>query len=619
MPSVQATLAGHPLFRQMDAGHLRRLDDTCAWLRPTTGQWLIDQMDDDRSVYVVVAGRVRVLIHSGRGDLTLADIDAGSFFGEMSAIDGGPRSASVIALNASLIAKMPGPAFLDTMAASTALAGAAPGQDGSPASGQATPTLKLSTRIVVLDVVVTDKQGHVVSKGLTKDDFTIVEDKVPQTIRSFDTPDTHVQPPAVEVKSAADLKQIGDAPVTVLVLDALNTRFEDMAFSRQAMVKYLQAQPAVLAQPTVLLMASNTRFEQLHDYTQNRDELIDRVKHHIAEYPYKMMAGRGGPAAVERLAQSLASLEQIAQASSGTPGRKNVIWVGNGFPSADLVGLDDKTALTITTAVQNCINMLLASRITMYTINPTLNTTVTVDVETPDDLNTAVSDNGGELFQGAMNFSTLAPATGGRVFLSRNDVNNEIAEGIAQGNSYYTMSYAPTNRTDDTAKYRNIVIVMKDRNLHATTRNGYFPPTATPLNVVSAEPPKQAKAQLALDLSSAVNSAISYNGLDVTPTRDGANWVLKVKSQGLEWRNIDAKQDSAEATVLAAWFDAKGKVLGHKAQELTANQPADPAQRHTGEATFTIPVTVPAGVARLRFVVRDASSGHMGTADVLKP
>ena len=50
---------------------------------------------------------------------------------------------------------------------------------------QAPTTLKLSTRIVVLDVVVTDKQGKVVTQNLTKDDFTIVEDRVPQTIRSL--------------------------------------------------------------------------------------------------------------------------------------------------------------------------------------------------------------------------------------------------------------------------------------------------------------------------------------------------------------------------------------------------------------------------------------------------
>ncbi len=300
-------------------------------------------------------------------------------------------------------------------------------------TGQAAPTLKLSTRIVVLDVVVTDRKGDVVTQNLTRDDFTIVEDHVPQTIRSFDAPSAHAMPAGVVVNSSADLKKIGDAPVTLLVLDELNTIFADMSFSRQAVVKYLQSQPAVLPQPTALLLASNTRFQQLHDYTQNRDELIEQVKRHMPEYPSKAMAGRGGGVAVERMAQSLASLEQIAQASMGTPGRKNVIWVGAGFPSADLVGLDNKTADTILAAVKQCTDQLLAARITMYTINPTMNSTVTIDVETPEDLTMAETENGGEPYSGSVQFSTFAPATGGRSFLSRNDLNQRDCGGNCAG------------------------------------------------------------------------------------------------------------------------------------------------------------------------------------------
>jgi len=491
-------------------------------------------------------------------------------------------------------------------------------QPGAVDLPQGPGVLKLSTRIVVLDVVVTDKKGNVVTQNLTRDDFIIVEDKVPQTIRSFDAPSAHAMPAGVVVNSAADLKKIADAPVTLLVLDELNTRFEDMSFSRNATVKYLEAQPPVLKQPTVLLLASNTKFQQLHDYTQNRDELIALIKHHMPEYPSKMMAGRGGAAAVERMAQSLAALEQVAKASMGTPGRKNVIWIGNGFPSADLVGLDVQTADTITAAVKQCTDMLLEARVTMYTINPTLNSTVTVDVETPDDLTMAQSDTGGELFSGAVQFATFAPATGGRSFLSRNDINNEIAEGIDQGNNYYTMSYAPTNRSDDAQKYRNIVIVMKDKNLHATTRNGYYPPTAATQNIALTEPPKQAKAQVALDISNAVNSAISYNGLDVKATKVGDNYVLRVKAGGLDWSSLDDKSEKTEVTVMAAWFTDKDKLLGHAGKELTATRPASTDPEHPGEAAFAMPVSVPPNVARLRFVVRDAINGRMGTVD-LKP
>ena len=57
----------------------------------------------------------------------------------------------------------------------------------------------------------------------------MLEDGQQQVIRSFEPPKDHRMPVsgAAIVNSAADLKRIGDAPVTVLVLDELNSRFED--------------------------------------------------------------------------------------------------------------------------------------------------------------------------------------------------------------------------------------------------------------------------------------------------------------------------------------------------------------------------------------------------------
>src|ERR1700757_650570 len=52
------------------------------------------------------------------------------------------------------------------------------------------PTIRVTSRLVFLDVTVLDKKGHPVVTGLTKDDFVITEEKQPQPIFSFQPPES---------------------------------------------------------------------------------------------------------------------------------------------------------------------------------------------------------------------------------------------------------------------------------------------------------------------------------------------------------------------------------------------------------------------------------------------
>ena len=494
----------------------------------------------------------------------------------------------------------------------------------STAPAVVSPQFSVTARIVVLDIVVTDKHGNTVN-DLKAEDFIITEDKALQRIRSFETPLQHVMPSrnTALVQSSADLPKIGDAPVTLLVLDELNTRFEDMAFARDSLEKYLLSQPEILKQPTTLLVASNSRFSSIQDYTQDRSALLTALKNHFPEYPWRMMhSGKQGPGAAERMAQSLASLHQIAQASQGTPGRKNVIWVGRGFPSSDLTGLDDATAATIETAVRRITEALLRSRITLYIIDPSINTTSTIEVETPDDLSSAEDENGGDIFPGTVKFSTLAPATGGRFFVSRNDVDREIATGIDMSADYYTLSYSPSNKSEEAATYRKIRIQMRDPNLHAVTRDGYYPGRTVQSNVAAGPvtPSKQAIALLKMDLSNAALSTMVYNGLAVTADKgDGHTYRISVGAGGLQWKRDATGEELAEVTVLAVALSAKGKVLAHSARELQAVMKSDSSPNPSEKVLFNVPADLPVGTVRLRFVVRDALSGKIGTSEISNP
>ena len=113
--SVPSTLVAHPYFRTLDAESCRVLDRHCTWLKAVTGSLILDQSSNERDVYFIMSGQLRAVHNNARQDLIFNEMRAGSIFGEMAAIEGAPRAASVFAVVDLLIAKMPPQIFIETM------------------------------------------------------------------------------------------------------------------------------------------------------------------------------------------------------------------------------------------------------------------------------------------------------------------------------------------------------------------------------------------------------------------------------------------------------------------------------------------------------------------------
>lgn len=87
------------VLSELSRDEILAMERRCRWRRSSRGQLVIDHQGSDRDVYFLVAGTVRATVYSQSGrQITFADIDAGGCFGDLSAIDGRPRSASVVAL-----------------------------------------------------------------------------------------------------------------------------------------------------------------------------------------------------------------------------------------------------------------------------------------------------------------------------------------------------------------------------------------------------------------------------------------------------------------------------------------------------------------------------------------
>ena len=240
-------------------------------------------------------------------------------------------------------------------------------QAGAPASDS---TIRITTRLVYVDVVVHDSAGHLV-KGLTKDDFKVLEDGAPQTIdyfvpHTYDIGTAKALPPAPHAKNEfTNVPVSGPAgSVNMILFDIVNTAPADQQYARRQMLDFLKALPPgqqmalfvlsdqlhmfqsftgssdLLTAAAKLINPKNMRLIQ-SDAEQQRDiDTLGRME--------DALGGRDPAGSVQKLADQLtfentqtAEIRQritieafadIAHAAAGYPGRKNLYWVSGSFP-----------------------------------------------------------------------------------------------------------------------------------------------------------------------------------------------------------------------------------------------------------------------------------------------
>ena len=122
---------------------------------------------------------------------------------------------------------------------------AAPSHLIAQQSGPEVPslTLRANTRLVVVDVVVTSKKGQAVT-GLKADDFAVEENGKKQKVSVFAPPTNRTTPASTPSGILSNHPEnVGPAGVPiVLVLDAANSPFEQQAYARSEMLKYVAEQ-----------------------------------------------------------------------------------------------------------------------------------------------------------------------------------------------------------------------------------------------------------------------------------------------------------------------------------------------------------------------------------------
>jgi CRP-like cAMP-binding protein len=111
-----ATLAGIGLLAPLGPVERKALAARCTWRRYRAGERILSRDSSCRHILFIVEGAVRIVNYAASGrEVAYATIGAGHHVGELAALDGEPRSASVEAETDCLVASLPAGAFQELL------------------------------------------------------------------------------------------------------------------------------------------------------------------------------------------------------------------------------------------------------------------------------------------------------------------------------------------------------------------------------------------------------------------------------------------------------------------------------------------------------------------------
>jgi VWFA-related protein len=310
------------------------------------------------------------------------------------------------------------------------------------------------TSRIDLDVVVTAKSGPPVG-DLQQQDFTLLDNKAPRHITSFQA-----------VTGSQNTTHI------LMVIDAVNTSYQNIAYERAEVDKFLRANGGHLPQPMALAFFTDTGTQIQSNFTTDGNVLSASFD----QYAIGLRNVRRSSQyeAQDRLNLSLKALGEIAMHEADLPGRKLIFWVSPGWPllSGPRIELNGKQLDQIFASIVGLSTDLRRGRVILYSISP-LGTSEGLGREFYyQTFLKGVSDaHKAEL--GDLSLQVLAVQSGGLALTSSNDVASLLNQCLVDAESYYELSF-DASPADHRNEYHSLQIQVDKPGLTARTRQGYY-------------------------------------------------------------------------------------------------------------------------------------------------
>jgi len=540
----------------------------------------------------------------------------------------------------------------------------AAGQNEEVSSRDTPTTFKVRVNLVLVRVVVRDRQGKIIS-NLKKEDFQLYDNRKPQTISSFsvETPEKRtasaVASTAAEASSSSADVTGGKAVVlpqrfVSMVFDDVHLSMEDATFVRDSATRFFGA---LAASDRVSLNTTSGQLTQ--DFTDDHEKLskalLGILPHpltgqsfhdcpDVSYYQADLIANKSdvqalGVATEDALqcafngdntmraeAQSLAQsaayravsqgdseteyayrhLEDVVRRLSGMPGQRVLVLVSPGFISSTLQ-LEASEMVDRATRANIVINTIDARG--LYTPD------VGGDIADPphDTFRTAGYKTSyrvaAQLAQEDV-LAQLADGTGGKFFHNRNDVDEAMREAGAAPAISYLLGFSPQNLKIDGRFHALKVALTSKEKFDVQARHGYFAPKTV------ADPAEATKQEMQEALFSQeeirdlpVELQTQFFKKDEAQARLAVLTHFDVKNirfQKLKGRNND------QLTIVTGIFDENGNFVTGLSKVVEMNL-LDTTYTRLSRSGFTVKTSfdVKPGTYLVRLVVRDAVGAQM--------
>ena len=522
-------------------------------------------------------------------------------------------------------------------------------QQNEPAPVKGAYKFETTTRLVIVNVSVKDKNGNPV-EHLKPADFTITEDGKAQQIKVFEfqkledaaLPEPALTPrppedataPAPQAKPAVAVAiapakagevKYKDRRLLVLFFDQAGMPVADQIRAQQAALKFLKTE--IRSSDLVAVMTYSTELAVLQDFTADRDLLTKTVRG-LSIGDVGMNNGPTGADNEEDTGaayteddtefnifntdRKLAALGSAVKMLGSLPEKKALVYFASGMTRT---GVDNQAQLRAT------VNAAIRSNVAFYPIDAR-----GLVASAPMGDATQGSPGGRGMYSGSSqrtaqssfqaqqeSLYTLAADTGGKALLDQNDLSLGIVQAQKDISSYYILGYYSSNTALD-GHYRRIK-VQTAKNLSAKLdyRSGYFASKEF-RNFTSSDRESQLQEAIMLgDPVTDLSLALEVNYFRLARDRYFVPVSVKIPGADIEL----ARKGGAESTRLdfiGQVKDARGALQGTVRDEITVKLKGETTgQLSRRNLEYDTGFTLQPGTYTLKFLARENETGKMGT------